>query len=53
MRIYLPFYSKPKTDLGRTSGKNPSDRFVRLAQELPKSVAETNSKYESSKPMMR
>lgn len=53
MRIYLPLYSKPKTDLGRTSGKNLSDGFVRLARELAKSVAETSSKCESSKPMMR
>lgn len=35
---------RPKTDLGRTSGKIPSDGLVKPVQELAKLVIETNSK---------
>ena len=39
---------RPKTDWGGTSGKSPS-RLVRPAQELAKSVTETNSKVREPK----
>lgn len=38
-----------KTNLGRTSDKNPSDRLIRLAWELAKLITKTNSKMHKSK----
>lgn len=35
---------RSRTDLDRISGKNPLDELVKPAQELAKSVIETNSK---------
>ena len=44
-----PLAQRPRTDLGGTSGKNPSDGLVRPAQELAKSVTETSSKVREPK----
>lgn len=49
MRIYLPFYLKPKTDLNRTSGKNPINGLIRPAQELAKLVTKTSTKKQEPK----
>ena len=49
MRIHLLFDPKPKTDRGKTSGKNPADGLVRPAQELAKSVTESCSKVREPK----
>lgn len=40
----LSLARRPRTDLGKTSGENPSDGLVRPAQELVKLVIETSSK---------
>ena len=44
MRMYLSLDPKPRTNPGRTSGKNSIDGLVRPAQELSKSVTKTCSK---------
>ena len=49
MRIHLPLDLNPKTDLGKTSGKNPENGLVRPIQELVKSVTKTSSKVQEPK----
>ena len=49
MRIHLPHDPKPRTDLGRTSGKKIADELVRPVRELAKSVTETSSKVREPK----
>ena len=49
IRIHPPHNPKPRIDLGGISGKNPADGLVRFAQELAKSVTETNSKMREPK----
>ena len=49
MRIHLLLDQKPMTDLDRISGKNLTNRLVRLVQELAKLVTETNSKMQEPK----
>ena len=49
MRIQPPHNPKPRTDLGETLGKNPTDGLVKLVQELTKSVTETSSKVREPK----
>ena len=44
-----PLAQRPRTDLGGTSGKNLSDKLVRLAQELAKLVIETSNKVHKPK----
>lgn len=40
----LPLAWRLKTDLSKTSGKNPLDGLIKPMQELAKSVTETSSK---------
>lgn len=51
MRIHFFLDPKPRTDLGRTSGKNLllRDELVSIAYKVAKSVAETNSKMQEPK----
>ena len=44
MKAHPPDDLKSRIDLGKTLGKNPTDRLIRPAQELAKSVSETSSK---------
>ena len=45
----LPVARGPRTDLGKTSGKNPSDGLIRPVQELAKLVTETSIKVRKPK----
>lgn len=50
VRIDLSHDSKPKTDLGRTSSKNPmGDGLVSPAHKFPKLVTKTSSKVQEPK----
>ena len=49
MRIHPLHNLKPKTDLSRTSGNNPTDGFIKPMQELTKSVTSTSSKVQELK----
>lgn len=50
MKIYPPRDPKPKTDLGRASGKNLlGDGLIRPAYEFAKSVTKTSSKVREPK----
>lgn len=50
MKIYLLHNLKPKTDLGRTPGKNSlSDRLVKPLYKFAKSVTEISSKVQEPK----
>ena len=49
IRIHPSHNLKLRTDLGGTSSKNPANGLVRPAQELTKSMTETNSKVQEPK----
>ena len=44
MRIHLPHYLKPRTDLGGISGENPGDGLVRPMREFANSATKTSGK---------
>lgn len=49
MKIYLSLDPKPRTDLDGITGKNLSNRLVRLVQNIFKAVTDTSNKVRESK----